>query len=401
MRASHWLPTLALTLAAGLTPAAAGIDHTPMSAPGLQYPPTPSWVGSDRFALAVAPHGIVYLSWLEPVGSGFRALRFSVLEGGRWSQARTIADSDDWVDLPGETPHLTPQDDGTLLAHWIQNRGLPEDQFYALRVVRSADGAQWYDVYRGRPDSRPVWPRFLHLFSHSGDATGIFFLSTPNQERTLQVKTFGLVGHHAQDVPPLPIAACDGIAVASAPGDAIVAFRRREAAGELNVTHLVGDRWTAQVPVARVSAATCDDRPPAIDRRADVVALAWIADAGVVRVSLSTDQGRHFAGAVTLTRARAIAAPSVAVVDDGSAVVAWLEEGETGGGELRLSRVWPSGRQGPVLPVARQRGVAAASLPRLVFQADRLVVAWQSDRIRTALVPLDRLVPAGTNTTSF
>src|SRR5687768_7043915 len=63
---------------------------------------TPSAAGSAQPGLAVDSQGRALLSWLEPVATGGRALRFSTWDVDHWSEARTIVQGEDllanWAD---------------------------------------------------------------------------------------------------------------------------------------------------------------------------------------------------------------------------------------------------------------------------------------------------------------
>jgi hypothetical protein len=58
--------------------------------------PSPAAVGSTAPHLAMTPAGDVVMSWLEPGADDRHALKYSTLEGERWSPAKSLADGNDW-----------------------------------------------------------------------------------------------------------------------------------------------------------------------------------------------------------------------------------------------------------------------------------------------------------------
>src|SRR5215207_1179400 len=137
---------LAAVLAAGL--AAGGCrDADAESAEGalgdLARVDAPAAPGSAEASLATGPDGRVYLSWIEPGPDSTHALRFSVLEGGRWSAPRTVAGGRGWFVNWADFPSLRVLEGGRVAAHWLQKSGAGK-YAYDVRVARSADGgATW------------------------------------------------------------------------------------------------------------------------------------------------------------------------------------------------------------------------------------------------------------------
>lgn len=378
--------------------AAAGIDPSVGGTAAIVYPASPSWPGSDRYSLAVGPNGSMYLSWLEPVGSAFWALKFSTLSTRGWTVPRAIAEEDDWTDTWGDVPRVVPQDDGALLAHWLQNRGLPGDRMFALRVVRSSDGVHWQDLYRGRPELKPTWPRFMSVIRDRGDATGVF-LREHDYGFALHVRTFGRVTRPGVDLPPHPLDSCDSMAAVTVGDTTSVAFRHRGHDGDVSLVQLRQGAWTA--PTALDSAPSvdtgCSAPPPAVAAEGETLAAAWLSAGRLrpsLRVVLSHDRGTTALPAIAVDEGRPMGQPGLLVLDDRSAVVAWIESGHAPShGRLCLRRVLPDGRLGALLHLATLPATPLAGVPQLARTGDTLALAWRDDRVRTALVPLDLLAP--------
>lgn len=381
-------------------------------APGptqMVFPSSPAWPGSDRVGLAVSPNGTAYLSWLEPVGGSFLALKFSTLSGPRWTLPRTVADGDDWARTSADQPRLAAQADGSLIAHWLQNRDITDDgRFYSLRVVRSTDGgSQWYDVHRGHPEGAGRWPHFLSLIPEVGNVSGVFLrpaVTSTDEPRassargfsamSLEIGTYGLPSFAPLDVAPPIVEACDAVALGTTIDGPIAAFRSGSHTGDVSVVRLVGNQWTAPAPVHHDGwrPAICPDNPPTMAAAGRHVVIAWYTAApqATVRLAFSADSGRTFNPPLVVDDAQPAGRPGVALLDDGSAMVSWMTSRDDGRGEIRLRRLAPDGRRHPPLVIASTPDSTTAGIPQLVRSGDTLVLAWRSDRVRTAIVPIEQ-----------
>lgn len=387
---------LALTLAMGHAwPLAAVVDPAPDRVVAPEYPPSPAWAGSDRHSLATDANGHVVLSWLEPVGGAFRAFRFATLVGARWSLARTIADSDDWTDTDGDVPRLAPQTDGTLLAHWLLNRGLPGDHLLALRVLRSHDGTQWYEAYRGRPETGARWPRFVSLFRDRGDATGVYLQEDAGRRR-LAVDTFGLASRRSPEVAPLEVDSCGRINAVTSGRTSWTAYR--QPARESIAAVRWSDRgWSAPIPVfaGRSARDDCDAPAPSVAVAGSTVAVAWVATdatASTLRMA-ATHDADAFEPPLFLEPADPRVQPAVAVLTDGRIAVSWVEPAASGA-RLALRLVRADGRPGLKLSLAALPGAEGVGALQMVAAEDGLVIAWRDTRVQTALVPWRLLIRA-------
>lgn len=109
---------------------------------------SPALQGSAQPALAQGADGRVYLSWIEAKRGPAYRLRFAVWEGEAWSEARTIAEGENWFVNWADFPSMAALSDGTLAAHWLEKIGTKAFA-YGVRVACSKDG--------GRTWGAPFW----------------------------------------------------------------------------------------------------------------------------------------------------------------------------------------------------------------------------------------------------
>ena len=80
-------------------------------------------------------------------------------------------------------------------------------------------------------------------------------------------------------------------------------------------------------------------------------------------------------------------------MEDGSAIVSWLERRGEGQGEVLVRRVSPG--RAPGVPVVITKAVSgrATGVPHMVRLGDRMLVAWRTERVQTAAIPIASILP--------
>lgn len=444
--------------AAALALAAAALAAAP--APGAQSGEpsveplvTPAPEGSGSYSLAVSPAGEAFLSWVEERGGG-HALRFAALgreadEDGVWAdvwgEARDIAEGEDWFVNWVDHPKVAAFGEGRLAAHYLARPPRREDggdapaaYGYGIRMAYTMDaGENWRDIFSTGPHSGTAYSGFVSYAPEPGGFTAAY-LSPPGagaeaDGMTLRVARFQTLGHLLGDqlFDPDVCNCCPTGLAATSDGPALVYRDRQPDDGaddlrDIAVARKVRAIWQPARPLHadgwRINA--CPTNGPAIAAAGAEVVVAWFTLASgepEVRVAFSADGGEEFGGATRVDGGDPFGSTGVALLDDGSAAVVWVERGEGRDGEIRLRQAWPDGRLSESLRVAAAPPGRNAGVPQLVRlpgrplpdeeaedeepEADaeegeeaeedlgpdpgeRLLVAWRDDRVRTAVVRL-------------
>ncbi len=360
---------------------------TPGSIVVLEMPAGP---GSSEPNLTVGPDGRVYLTWQEPVGAGHE-LRFAVLEGDGWVEARTIAAGDDWFVNWADFPTLVVLPDGRLAAHYLQRHESGERYHYDVEVVQSADGgASWSAPVRPHRDGVPAEHGFVSLFPDGGDRIGIVWLDGRqydprfggSEEMMLKYTTLDAQGALG-DEQSIDDRVCDCCQTAWARTSAgpVVAYRGRSAE-EIRDIHLARhtpNGWVnATVHDDGWQIAACPVNGPAVVAEGDRVAVAWFtaaADTPRVLVAFSSDGGSSFAAPVRVDGGDPAGRVDLVMLEDGGVLVSWLERGDDEVAEIRARGVNRSGAGGSVT-IARSTQARASGFPRMARSGEGVVFAW-------------------------
>lgn len=401
-----------MNAAATLFAAALAVTLTAPSETNVRPIDVPSGAGSGMYSLAAAPDGVAHLSWVEPEGAG-HVLKFSRLEAGAWSTPRVVSRGEHWFVNWADRPSVVPLTDGGLAAHWLERTRSASNKYgYGLRIVHSSDrGATWRQVFEAGMDNASDYSGFVSFLPTAKGFLAAYL--TPMKEehpsgakvthdaghvKMLALARFGADGRLlADDVLDRDTCTCCTTAIAETSDGPLVAYRDHQAAiRDISVVRQRAGRWTEPQSVHRDGWEIngCPTNGPALAADGKRVAAAWFTaakDEPRVKVAFSADAGASFQSPIVIDGGNPVGWTGVVLLEDGSAVVSWLESLPDGRGEIRLRRVSPSGRLSAPLTVASSKAGRTTGMPQLVRAGDTLVVAWRTERVQSAVVPLAAL----------
>ena len=388
---------------------------------------SPAGVGAMAPQLGAGADGAVVLSWIEPAADGRKSLRWSRLRDGRWSPAATIVTAPDFFANWADVPSMLLLRDGRMAAHWLRKSASSTYAYHVALSISTDGGTTWGPTITPHSDRSDTEHGFVSMFERADGELGLVWLDgrlmaaagTPAPQEhggghggehgdegsmTLRATTIGRDGVAAPDVllDERVCECCPTSAAVTAKG-IVVAYRDRGATEvrDIGVARFVGDAWMrpALVHADNWTIAACPVNGPALSARGEQVALAWFTAEGErprVSVAFSGDAGATFSAPIAISEAAAIGRVDVEVLDDGSALVAWIAH-DPGTSSLRVRRAWPDGRSTAsqlVTPITSGRG---SGYPRMVRAGQSLVFAWTDaatptapSAIRTATASLPR-----------
>jgi len=439
--------TIALTVASGCAAERGGEGTTGDTAATpasllVDSRGSPGGPGAGMPNLFATQDGRVLMSWLEPVGSdaeaaastrrGRFALRFATLHGDTWSEARTIAEGDDffvnWADFP-----VIIESDGVLAAHWLQMNG-GRGTSYDIHITRSRDGGDtWEESVVPHADGTPTEHGFVSMVAEAGGGFTAVWLDGRKSaareegegpEMTLRAARFDAAGNEGPEA-LLDPRICDCCQTSAAYiGDALVAVYRDRSDDEIRDIWSVrrtADGWQEPVRVAYDDwqIPGCPVNGPAIAANGDVGAVAWFSlrdGDPEIKAAFTRDGGASFTEPILLDHGSAgdidganprqvagladagnAATPiplgrvDIGWVDDTHAVVSWIV-GRGSEADIMLQTVDIGGNLGERHVVATTASKRASGFPQIVRQGDRLVIAWiepdGTPSLRTAAIDL-------------
>ncbi len=379
--------------------------------------PSPANTGSAMPNLTVSPDGKVYLSWIERLDGGRASLRFAVREGNGWSAPRVIAEGANWFVNWADFPSLIALKNGrkvTLAAHWLV-KSSPETFDYDVHISRSFDGGQtWEKPFIPHRDGVRAEHGFVSLAPASDGELAAVWLDGREMKTGGTTHDQGHGGHGNMTLRYVRIrrngrlteeAVLDGrvceccqTAMAMTTDGPVVTYRDRSEdrseIRDISITRLRNGRWTTPRSVAADNweLTGCPVNGPAIAARGRQVAVAWYTAAGNrprVRLAFSNDSGESFGEPITIDDGNPIGRVDLQLLDDGRAVVCWLEK-MPDGGKLLLRHIDADGKPGGAVTIAPSGTARSNGFPQMVRAGNRLTFAWTGPKVLTAEYDLDQ-----------
>ncbi len=364
---------------------------------------TPAGPDSGMYSLASGADGHAYLVWIEPVAGAGHALKFSRFDGAGWQPAVEIARGANWFVNWADHPSLTAGPGGRLVVHWLVNTGQKSGSYgYAIRVAASADqGKTWTTTFEDGVRNVHDYSGFLSFLPTPRGVDAVYLTPlAPDDGVSVahdHIKTVGIASF-APDGALLSRQIVDGDACSCCSTDIAetsagpVAVYRDHDAGEIrdiSIVRRVDGKWTSPAPVHRDGwrIPGCPTNGPAVAASGARVAVSWFtaaSDQPQVKVAFSADAGATFASPVRVDGGSPTGWADVLWLDEGRALVSWLERTTDGAGEIRVRVVTRDGTASAPITVATASSGRATGIPMMARAGDSVIVAWRNGQVRTA-----------------
>jgi hypothetical protein len=383
----------------------------------LEVPISPDAIGSGQPNLSVSKEAgaeEVALSWIERRGEGRHRLRMAILGQDGWEDARTIAEGENWFVNWADFPSLRWLGGKAWAAHWLVKSG-PETFDYDVWIGRSFDGGTtWERPLIPHRDGVKAEHGFVSLLPVGERSLGAVWLDGREMKahhpgskeeathgpgnmtlRYAQVDQSGRLSEEA--ILDDRVCECCQTSAAISDQGPLVVYRDRSAEEirDISLVRRVKNRWTAPRPVSvdGWKIEGCPVNGPVVAAQGSQVAVAWFTMAGEraqVRLAFSADSGEHFQAPLTVDEGMPIGRVDLLLLEDGTALVSWIEKQETGGAIL-VRRLRPDGSRGISLRINSAETARATGFPKMARQGANLVMAWTSGRVVTTVLPLSAI----------
>ncbi|HEY3161543.1 MAG TPA: sialidase family protein [Vicinamibacterales bacterium] len=345
--------------------------------------------GSSGVQLSISKRGVL-ASWIE-TDNDEPTLKFAERTATGWTPPVKVASGEDWFITEADTPSVLRLSNGTLVADWMQSSS---DEFEAsnLRLSYSKDnGKTWSKTFLPHHDGTITQHAFATLFELANGNLGLVWLdgrlTVKDREHGPMTLRYGAYNAQWTQVSDRGIDAkvcdCCTTSVALTADGPIAVYRDRTDAEvrDIYVTRYENGAWTAGKAVHNDgwSIHACPVNGPSISANGRNVAVAWFVaknDQGQAFAAFSNDAGRTWGQPIRLDDAASLGKVEIEILDDGSAVAAWIEFANQRS-QFRARRIEASGAKSAPVTIAGAAGSGrAGGVPRMARMGGELVFAW-------------------------
>ncbi|WP_299768964.1 sialidase [uncultured Dokdonia sp.] len=345
--------------------------------------------GKAHLPRLVAQNGVLHMSWVEEEDS-LAILKYASYANEKWSSPKTITSGTNWFVNWADFPALAINGE-TVLTNILQKSAhgtydydiklnlLSNDEVLKSNFLLNTDGIS---AEHGFVSMKPYDDGFY--------VTWLDGRHTKNEKKednrmTLRAAIVGLDGTIREDT-EIDASVCDccNTAIGITYNGPVVVYRdRSEDAEEIRDTYIV--RWedgTWETPTAvyqdQWKLNGCPVNGPAIDTQAQDVVVAWFTASKEdprVLVTFSKDNGVSFGDPIRVDMGMAIGRVDTTFLDDGSALVSWLEPKDDAIA-LQAIRVYQDGHKDAPITITTTSAERASGFPQLEVIGKTVYIAW-------------------------
>ncbi|WP_306257634.1 hypothetical protein [Pararhizobium sp. IMCC21322] len=299
-----------------------------------------------------------------------------------------------WADYPS----VAAFNDGTMAVHWLIENGSSSFDYNVNVALSSDKGRSWRAPIVPHSDRSQQQHGFVTLLPTKQNLLMAVWLDgrayetdgnvskseTFTNAMQLRTTTIGSDGSLSEDA-LLDIRTCSCCQTAAAiteSGAVLVAYRDRTAQEirDISVVRLSNGKWSKPKTIHEDGwkIAGCPVNGPSIDANGERVALAWYTaanDAPMVQVAFSKDAGQQFESISRVDLGEASGRVDIVQLDDGSALVSWVELRDDGEA-LLVCRAWPGTGCGATQVMMQNQAGGSINFPRMAYADGQVYFAW-------------------------
>ncbi len=365
---------------------------------------SPSGAGS-RTPYLISSATRLYMTWLEEK-SDSQALKFATYDGRSWSKPSTIVSGVpffvNWADFPS----LLVLKNGMLAAHWLQKSGEGKYSYDVMISVSSNNGKTWTSPVRPHRDGIQGEHGFVSLIPSTSGFEAIWLDSrrfdqtdehSMKNEMQLMTAVYSNGAFLPETVLDSRVCDCCQTSAAVANGNPIVLYRGRSSSEVRDIYYIrrEGNQWSKPKVLYSDNwkIAACPVNGPAVAAQGNKVVATWFTAAGDkprVYAIFSSDGGRTFGKPVQIDGGNPTGRVDVKLIEDGSALISWLENKGGKGTDIMIRRVKPEGALSPVV-IAPSTIARASGFPRIAAWNKGAIIAWTHIGENTSTIKLAQI----------
>ncbi len=374
------------------------------------------------------------MSWTQKINDSVNSLNYSTLSDGKWTNAKEIANGNDWIVNWADFPAIAKNKEN-ILVHYLQ-RSDPVKFSYDIQTIQSTNnGESWNEENKLHKDTTVTEHGFVTMLPYKDDSFFITWLDGRNtigqsHEKKINdkkndtthvsgaTKSANSHGSPAMNIRTATILAngeivddtlvdgktcdCCQTSAAITPNGPIIVYRNRtdDEVRDIYISRLVDNKWTEPKSIHNDNweIKGCPVNGPKAATFNNTLVIAWFTAANKipkVNLTFSDDNGENFNLPIQIDSGKPIGRVDVALLDDQNALVSWVESTEEEA-EIKMVKVNKDGTKSTPVVVSPISASRASGFPQFELINNNAIFAWnhiqdKKSTVKIAELPLEML----------
>ncbi|WP_370086396.1 exo-alpha-sialidase [Ekhidna sp.] len=354
---------------------------------------------SPAGANASLPHlikgddGNLYVSWVEKGDSNQVDFKYSAFTDEKWTDPELIASGNDWFVNWADYPMLAVDQSGNKIAHYLAKSSSGTYSYDVNVVLKSTGSQKWSAPIIPHKDGTPTEHGFVTMLPKNDGTFLLAWLDGRNTgggghgdhgsggAMTIRSAVIDMQGNLSEEI-ELDERVCDCCQTGGVmtPEGAIIVYRDRSVneVRDMAFVTKTDTGWSQPKLVAQDNwnIAGCPVNGPRVAASGNTMASAWFTAAdGEAKVKVAfAINGDDFEKAFIVDDTSPIGRVDVVMMDETTAVVSWLDGGESSTINYRM--VKKDGTMTEPVKVAETSDSRGSGFPQMEIHNNQLYFAW-------------------------
>lgn len=334
----------------------------------------------------------LYISWVEKGDSNWVDLKFSTVMDDQWSKPELIASGNDWFVNWADYPMLAVDSKGNKIAHYLAKSAAGTYSYDVNLILKPKDSTKWSSPVIPHKDSTPTEHGFVTMLPNNDGSFLLSWLDGRNTgggghgdhgsggAMTIRSAVIDLQGNLSEET-ELDGRVCDccqtgGVMI---PEGAMIVYRDRsvDEVRDMAFVTKTDSGWSQPKLVAQDNwnIAGCPVNGPRIAGYGSTVATAWYTSAlSRPKVKVAFKEGEDFSEPITIDSSSPVGRVDIAMLNDQTAIVSWVDGGETPAIKYRI--VNQNGSMSSVKTVAKISESRGSGFPQIEIFEGYVYFSW-------------------------
>lgn len=334
----------------------------------------------------------LYLSWIEKRDSNWVDLKFSTLIDDQWSTPELIASGNDWFVNWADYPMIAIDSSGNKIASYLAKSSSGTYSYDVNLVLKPDTATLWSTPIIPHRDGTPTEHGFVTMLPNNDGSFLLSWLDGRNTgggghgdhgnggAMTIRSAVIDLQGNLSEEI-ELDGRVCDCCQTGgvTTPKGTIIVYRDRsvDEVRDMAFVAKTDTGWSQPKLVAQDNwnIAGCPVNGPRIAGYGNSVVTAWYTSAlSRPKVKVAFKEGENFSDPITVDSSSPVGRVDIAMLNDQTAIVSWVDGGETPAIKYRI--VNQNGSMSSVKTVAKISESRGSGFPQMEIFEGYVYFSW-------------------------